>query len=180
MSKNKHIALILPDTIIRLGMEKLLSDFFSPITIDSSNGLSNLAPYDLIITDSIHFINNTTVFLPHKRNVLIINNLPSDDTSMINAFDNTETIIKRIQSVFKQPCRSTHKDANERLTPRETDILRCVAKGLINKEIAKLLNISLNTVLTHRKNISAKLGVKTSSGLTSYAIINGIISTNDL
>ena len=48
------------------------------------------------------------------------------------------------------------------------------------KEIADKLNISLNTVLTHRKNITAKLGIKTVSGLTFYAIMNGIISGDDI
>ena len=48
------------------------------------------------------------------------------------------------------------------------------------QEIADKLNISLNTVLTHRKNITAKLGIKTVSGLTFYAIMNGIISGDDI
>ena len=47
-------------------------------------------------------------------------------------------------------------------------------------EIAEHLNISLNTVLTHRKNITAKLGIKTVSGLTFYAIMNGLISGDEI
>ncbi|HAD02757.1 MAG TPA: LuxR family transcriptional regulator, partial [Porphyromonadaceae bacterium] len=50
----------------------------------------------------------------------------------------------------------------------------------INKEIADKLNISLNTVLSHRKNITAKLGIKTVSGLIFYAIMHGIISAEDI
>ena len=45
----------------------------------------------------------------------------------------------------------------------------------INKEIAKELNISINTVLSHRKNLTAKLGIKSISGLTFYAMMNGIV-----
>lgn len=55
-------------------------------------------------------------------------------------------------------------------------MLQLVAKGITNKEIADKLNISLNTVLTHRKNITTKLGIKTVSGLTFYAIMNGLLS----
>ncbi len=55
-----------------------------------------------------------------------------------------------------------------------------VARGLINKEIADKLNISFNTVLSHRKNITAKLGIKSVSGLSVYAIMNGYISESDL
>lgn len=60
------------------------------------------------------------------------------------------------------------------LSKRETEVLRLVTNGLINKEVAEQLNISLQTVLSHRKNISAKLGIKTLSGLTVYAMMNGI------
>ena len=59
---------------------------------------------------------------------------------------------------------------------RETEVLRLVASGCINKEIAHRLNISINTVLTHRKNITAKLGIKSVSGLTFYAMMNGLIA----
>lgn len=62
------------------------------------------------------------------------------------------------------------------LTNRETEILRFIVKGYLNKEIADSLNISLNTVLTHRKNIIAKTGIKTVSGLTFYSLRNGLIS----
>lgn len=61
------------------------------------------------------------------------------------------------------------------LSHREIEVLKMVATGLINKEIADKLCISVNTVITHRKNISAKLGVKSASALTIYAIMNGLI-----
>jgi len=68
------------------------------------------------------------------------------------------------------------EDSNHQLTNRETEILRLIVKGYLNKEIADELNISHNTVLTHRKNIIAKTGIKTVSGLTFYCIRNGLIS----
>ena len=65
------------------------------------------------------------------------------------------------------------------LSPRETEVLKLVAKGFMNKEIADQLNISINTVLSHRKNLTAKLGIKTVSGLSFYAMMNGYISDID-
>ena len=62
------------------------------------------------------------------------------------------------------------------LTNRETEILRLIVQGHTNKEIAEELVISHNTVLTHRKNIIAKTGIKTVSGLTFYCIRNGLIT----
>ncbi|MGI6074325.1 MAG: LuxR C-terminal-related transcriptional regulator [Fermentimonas sp.] len=64
---------------------------------------------------------------------------------------------------------------DDMLTNREIEILRLIVSGNQNKEIADMLNISLNTVLTHRKNIMSKTGIKTVSGLTFYSIKNGII-----
>lgn len=64
------------------------------------------------------------------------------------------------------------------LTPREIEIVRLVAKGLIAKEIASMLNLSTHTVYTHRKNIMKKLSLNTSSELVLYAINNGIVESN--
>ncbi|NDV79077.1 LuxR C-terminal-related transcriptional regulator [Dysgonomonas sp. 511] len=75
--------------------------------------------------------------------------------------------------------RHTKKNKDHTLSQRELDVLRLVALGHINKEIADKLNISLNTVLSHRKNITAKLGIKTVSGLIFYCISHGYISADE-
>jgi len=72
-----------------------------------------------------------------------------------------------------------HAQENE-LTPRENDVLRLIVKGLINKEIADKLNISITTVVSHRKNIMEKLNIHSVSGLTVYAVMNGIIEINEI
>jgi len=64
------------------------------------------------------------------------------------------------------------------LSAREIEVLILITKGLINKEIADKLNISLTTVISHRKNITEKLGIKSVSGLTVYAVMNGYIEAD--
>lgn len=71
-------------------------------------------------------------------------------------------------------------DQSQALSQRELDVLRLVASGNLNKEIADKLNISLNTVLSHRKNITSKLGIKTVSGLIFYCITHGYISADEI
>ena len=55
-----------------------------------------------------------------------------------------------------------------------------IVQGMINKEIAEKLNISLTTVISHRKNIMDKLGVKSVSALTIYAVMHGYIDINKI
>lgn len=67
-----------------------------------------------------------------------------------------------------------------KLSSREIEILTGVAQGLLNKEIAAKYNISIHTVITHRKNIVSKTGIKTIAGLTAYAILNNLIDAEAL
>lgn len=71
-------------------------------------------------------------------------------------------------------------DVREELSEREKEILVCVAHGMLNKEIADQNNISIHTVISHRKNITRKTGIKTVAGLTVYAILNGLIDVNSI
>ena len=70
------------------------------------------------------------------------------------------------------------RNEEEELSAREKEILVCVAKGMLNKEIADAENISIHTVITHRKNITRKTGIKTVAGLTVYALLNNLIDIN--
>jgi len=71
--------------------------------------------------------------------------------------------------------RKADQPEDNTLSAREREILVCVAKGMINKEIADALNISVHTVITHRKNITRKTGIKTVAGLTVYALLNNLL-----
>ena len=76
-------------------------------------------------------------------------------------------------------------DKNEKpddveLSKREIDVLVAVAKGLMNKEIADQMNISIHTVISHRKNITRKTGIKSVSGLTVYALLNNLIDETEV
>lgn len=68
----------------------------------------------------------------------------------------------------------------EVLSEREREIVGCIVRGMTNKEIADNLFISVNTVLTHRKNISRKLNIHSVSGLTIYAIVNKLVNVGDI
>lgn len=94
----------------------------------------------------------------------------------IFALNSLEQDMIRHERIRKRVLRKM-TDTPRELSPREIEVLRLVVAGKLNKEIADDLNISFQTVLSHRKNITSKLGIKTVAGLTFYAISNGLVKT---
>lgn len=66
------------------------------------------------------------------------------------------------------------------LTPREKDVVIAVVKGKTNKEIAEEFYLSPHTIITHRRNIAQKLNIHSPSGLTIYAIMNKLVSLDEI
>ncbi len=96
----------------------------------------------------------------------------------IDIFEKSEKIIHKIKSTIETGSRSQTNSNNSdgvELSDREKDILISVAQGLTNKEIAEKHTISIHTVMSHRKNISRKTGIKTASGFTVYAMLNNLL-----
>lgn len=113
--------------------------------------------------------------------VILADNVSADDIAVLGLEDSQDTIIAKIkQAVFQQKAVQDKDAATEELSPREKDIVTQVALGLTNQEIADKLYISSHTVITHRKNIVRKLGIKTVSGLTVYAILNNLIRMDEI
>ena len=98
----------------------------------------------------------------------------------INIDDSQNIILTKLKTLIGNRETSNPKsEATEEISKREVDILKNIALGLSNREIADKLFLSTHTVVTHRKNITRKLGIKTVPGLTIYAILNKIININD-
>jgi len=96
----------------------------------------------------------------------------------IGLHDSPGEIHEQVKHEFNQ--QKQVQDESEGLSKREVEVLKFVALGYSNKEIAEKLFISAHTVMSHRKNMTEKLGIKSISGLTVYAIINNYIDTSNL
>lgn len=97
--------------------------------------------------------------------------------------------IKRLERLTKQDDVSKNisamvfkggQDNSEVLSDREKDVIIGVAQGLLNKEIADRLCLSVNTVITHRRNIAKKLQIHSPAGLTIYAIVNDLVDISSV
>ena len=91
-----------------------------------------------------------------------------------------EPMLEMLENNGKYGKHRAEEEERGTLSDREKEILVGVAKGLLNKEIADQNNISVYTVITHRKNITRKTGIKSVAGLTVYALLNGLIDISSI
>ena len=191
MHHNKQIAIILSDTLQCIGLQSILTDYFAPVEISYFSTFEELSnsgndTFDYYFTNAETMVLNTDFFLPRKNKTMLLiesrnNNEESSPSNHIITTASQVTIIEQLGQFFSNDSSGSFSNENNKeLSSREIEVLQLIVKGITNKEIADKLNISLNTVLSHRKNITAKLGIKTISGLTFYAIMNGFISGDEI
>ena len=94
-------------------------------------------------------------------------------------YDNPDEIFEKIKKVLMSE-KQDETSTTESLSNREREIIVCVVKGMTNKEIADQLCLSIHTVITHRRNISNKLQIRSAAGLTIYAIVNKLVDIKDV
>ncbi len=126
----------------------------------------------------LQYLNNS----PKINSFKIVNHqskpLNAKKQNSISLYNSPSEIYEIVRGAFKPSIEQKNQDKG--LTNREIEVVKLVALGFANKEIADKLFISTHTVISHRKNITEKLGVKSISGLTVYAIINNYIDTSNI
>ena len=191
MLHNKDIAIISPVTLINIGLKQILTDYFSAgnITVytDTEYFLSESPEkYDLYFTFPDTFLLHYDFFLPRKGKTILLTDCSYPQTDFSNIEyqlcirSEQNSLIEQLQNLIERTCQKFSNESQEELSPREIEVLQLIAQGFLNKEIADRLNISINTVLSHKKNITAKLGIKSVSGLSFYAMMNGYVSSAEI
>ena len=192
-----NIGIIEPSDLLYEGLTNIILRFKSGLRlyrIDELDDYYRSIPhidFDLIILNTTLVQNRIKAFRNIKREkpgirwIGIIFSLINTET--LTEFDDIIRIDETSESICNKIFRfSETKPAfpstaqQKTLSDRETDVLKLLSGGLSNKEIADNLNISIHTVISHRKNISQKTGIKSQSGLTIYALSNNIISLDNL
>ncbi|MBO7481179.1 MAG: response regulator transcription factor [Bacteroidales bacterium] len=196
MSAKHKVTIIEPSEIVSAGLKQLVeyggnfhvTKIFKSIQDYSENPNGNpdiilINPTALNIGDS----NDLRNIISAKDNVAIVafcylayneETLHNYD-SCIGMFCTQEQIEKKLLSALKTTSDKEQDDNSNELSTRECEILTAVAKGKTNKEIADEFNISIHTVISHRKNISHKLGINSIAGLTIYAVMNKLLDVED-
>ena len=195
-NNSRKVLLIIPSMVVARGLENVFSDLgeFEVVGIlpdlsrNSETRLKNIDA-DVIILDPIVFdytsraVGRNVISEYSNASVVALQTTLMEEESLkqyddvIGIYDDATTIIRKLRNALETRQDSPKVDGEE-LSSREKEILVCVAKGMHNKEIADLYSISIYTVITHRKNITRKTGIKTVAGLTVYALLNNLIDVN--
>jgi DNA-binding CsgD family transcriptional regulator len=192
-----NIGIAEPSNIIYEGLLNILHDFDINVNIHKVNNLNKFdeeiskANFSIIIINPVLVLNKEKEFKKLKKSfqnihwIAIVYSIFEhellslfEDIIFIN--DSAETIYKLVDKFGDKKVDDNLAKQQELLSDREIDVLIQLVSGLSNKEIADKLNISIHTVISHRKNISLKTGIKSQSGLTIYAITKNIISLDKL
>lgn len=195
---NKKVLIIVPSIVAARGLESVFSDLgefevagiLKDLSHSSQARLRNIGA-DVVLVDPSLFdyesrknICSRIGELTDASVVAFQSGLVSDEVlkqfeQTVSLYDEPTAIIRKLRAAVESRQDSGRADGEE-LSAREKEILVCVAKGMLNKEIADKFNISIYTVITHRKNITRKTGIKTVAGLTVYALLNNLIDMNSL
>lgn len=180
-----------PSEIIRKGVFSILENEVNA-TILCFEKLCDIkehlfATYSDMVFILPHKADQSNIFTKLKKNhnkIIVVRLDSKISTTAHQHFDflfNINTPARElVQQIKNYLSESNASFENEELTGREKEVLRLIALGYTNKSIAETLYISTHTVISHRKNITDKLGIKSIPGLTVYAIIKKIVTQDDI
>ncbi|MDO5035486.1 MAG: LuxR C-terminal-related transcriptional regulator [Porphyromonas sp.] len=188
-----RVALVMTDTLRREGLNACIREVTEKVLVEHHESFASYAkaddftPYDIAIIESNHAALFRDYFRTRRTHLVVLTEGVQyepiegvSETVVLDTKVSLSEILIQLQELFDDYRRRQESNLDRTLSPREIDVLKEVALGKTNKEIADELNISMNTVMSHRKNITSKLNIKTVSGLTFYALMNGIISGDEL
>lgn len=192
--RRPSIIIIDSNVLACLGLKNILNKLYPEILIQYYNSVESYTASDQLII--IHcflsidiYLKNKAYFLDRKQKIILLgreeDKIKYSTYNLLNIFQIKDNLIKDIQTLFLKGIKS-HKmqmellklaelSVDATLTPREKEILSYIANGYLNKEIANKLNISVYTVINHRKNLTDKLGIKSIPDLINYANVNNLL-----
>jgi len=193
---SSRIIIVHPSVIIREGLAAMIREIFhlESMLVEKTESLDN---YKDISNQKLIFLVDADLheksFVQRAKHFKLNNDIksiiirdphsPSSCEPNCNCCFNTHVPKIRLESLLRPFIEPTSKNTrinHTDLTGREIEVVKLVALGKTNKEIANELCISIHTVISHRKNITEKLGIKSISGLTVYAILNHFIDADTI
>ncbi|MBO4574412.1 MAG: response regulator transcription factor [Bacteroidales bacterium] len=198
MKSDKTIIIVEPSPIVSAGLASYFDDIKQVSIVSQLDRIDRMEeklaafnPDILIINPLLIAYDTNEQFLKICRdfsNVIPVALVTSYvDAGILKQFkdvieinDSKQKVVTKIFNLLSDNKSTQDKPESIELSNRETDVLVALVKGLTNKEISDKLFISVHTVITHRKNIVRKTGIKSVSGLTVYALLNNLIDETEI
>ena len=191
------IAIIDPNTLAAVGLKQLLQTVMPIMTVDTYGSFAELQanhPEDYAhYFTAMNIVLENRPFFSERRRRTIVLTLSLDTTSQLKEFHSLCINVPEAELVRSLLMLQQHAhpgghnlppmpqvQQQKILTDREIEVMALIVQGYINKEIADRLSIGLATVVTHRRNIMDKLGLKSVSALTIYAVMHGYVDINKI
>lgn len=197
MSNRPKIAIIDPNTLSVLGLKSILQTVMPIMTVDTFGSFTELEAnhpeqyFHYFVSMNV-VLENKPFFLAQRKKTIVLT-LSLDTMSQLSEFHSLcinvpESELVRSLLMLEQHAHGHGQNLppmpkvlqQKILSDREIEVMSLIVQGFINKEIADKLNIGLSTVITHRKNIMDKLGLKSVSALTIYAVTHGYVDINTI
>jgi len=191
------IAIIDTNTLSSIGLKQLIQNVMPIAEIDCFGSMTEFMAnhpehYMHYFVAMNIVIENRAFFALHPRQTIVLT-LALNDSSQLGTFHSICINVPErelIRSLLALNQMGHDKGRNlppmppvltqKILSDREIEVMSLIVQGYINKEIADKLHIGLATVVTHRKNIMEKLGMKSVSALTIYAVTHGYVDINKI
>lgn len=191
------VAVIDPNTLAAIGLQQLLQKVIPFMTVDTFSSFAELEAnhpehYAHYFTAMNIVLQNRPFFTENRRKTIVLTSSP-DNANLLSEFhclcvNMPEPTLVRSLLMLHQHAHSGGKNLPPMpqdtkrgiLSEREIQVMNLIVRGYINKQIADQLNIGLATVVTHRRNIMEKLGIKSVSALTIYAVMHGYVDINKI
>lgn len=191
------VAVIDTNTLAAIGLKQLLQTVMPVMDVDIFGSFHEMesSGYD----GYFHFfaavsvvLENRRFFDTHRMKTIVLTT-SVNSCSQLSSFhclrvsvpekEVVKSLLKLEQTAHRNGCNLpalTREMSGNVLSLREIEVLSLIVQGYINKEVADKLSISITTVITHRRNIMEKLGLKSVSALTIYAVMNGYVDINQI
>ena len=184
------IAIVDSNILSALGLQQILTDMAPMVDIRIFVTFSEMeAAKDRFV----HYFVASRIYFEHtaffrtrlQQTIVLVNgDMQIQGVATLNVCQSEKMVVKSIITLQRQGHHDSHRmsadSGSVQLSPRELEVTILLTKGLINKEIADRLNISITTVITHRKNIMEKLKARSLADIIIYAVMNGYVNLGEL
>lgn len=180
-----NIAILDSNVLTGLGLWHILKDMLPVAEITVLQRFEDLQRFDA--DHFVHYFVSSRIYFEHtqffreqpRKSIVLVNgDMSIAGVSTVNVCQNESGLVRSLLTMYSHghtPDMMPKRDSEPILSARETEVAVLLSKGLINKEVADRLSVSITTVITHRKNIMEKLHARSLADIIIYLVMNGLV-----